>query len=108
MSSSSSSGAWGIRAARDYAQKDPAFAAGVALHGIAHLLAGRGFDASPRDIDDAVAHLMAATRQIDRTSWALDQLRRLADDRSTEDLMVKRLRLLIAQLEGTIDAEAKS
>lgn len=97
-----------IRAARDYTQKDPAFAANVALHGIAHLLAGRGFEASPRDIDDAVTHLMAATRQIDCTSWALDQLSRLADDPSAEDLMVRRLRRLIAHLEGEIDAEAKS
>lgn len=97
-----------IRAARDYAQKDPDFAASVSLHGIAHLLAGRGFEASPYDIDDAVAHLMAAARQIDRTSWALVQLRRLADDRSTEDLMVKRLRLLIARLEGEISAGTNS
>jgi len=96
-----------IRAARDFAQKDPAFAAGVALHAIEHLLEGRGFEASPRDIDDAVSHLITATRQIDRTSWALDQLRRIADDNG-EDLMVKRLRVLIARLEGEIGAGTNS
>ncbi|WP_422072019.1 hypothetical protein [Tranquillimonas rosea] len=41
-----------IRAPRGYAQKDPAFAASLALHSIAHLLAGRGLEALPiiRDI----------------------------------------------------------
>ena len=97
-----------IRAARDFAQKDPAFAAGVALHAIEHLHAGRGYDASPLDINDAVAHLMTATRQIDRTAWALDQLRRIADGRSGEDLMAKRLRVLIARLEGEVGAGATS
>ena len=36
-----------IRSARDFAGKDPAFATQVALYAIAHLLAGRGFDAKP-------------------------------------------------------------
>lgn len=96
------------RAARDFAQKDPAFAAGVAVHGLKHLHAGRGYDASPLDIDDAAGHLMTAARQIDRTGWALEQLRRIADDGSGDDLMVKRLRLLIARLEGEISAGAHS
>lgn len=97
-----------IRAARDFAQKDPAFAAGVALHAIKHLLAGRGYDASPLDIDDAVAHLITAARQIDRASWALDQLRRIVEDGSGDDLMVKRLRLLIARLAGEFGAWTNS
>ncbi|MBP0483879.1 hypothetical protein [Sagittula salina] len=97
-----------IRAARDFAQKDPAFAAGVALHALKHLHADRGYDASPLDFDDAVSHLMTAARQIDRTSWALDQLRRIAEDGSGDDLMVKRLRLLIARLAGEIGAWTNS
>lgn len=97
-----------IRAARDFAQKDPAFAAGVALHAIEHLHAGRGYDASTLDIDDAVAHLMTAARQIDPASWALDQLRGIADGRSGEDVMANRLRMLIARLEGEVGVGATS
>lgn len=97
-----------IRAARDFAQKDPAFAAQVALHAIVHLLADRGFEVSPLDMDDAVAHLMTAARQIDHVSWALDQLRRIADDRGGEDLMLKRLRLVTARQEKEIGAGANS
>jgi hypothetical protein len=96
-----------IRAAREFAQKDPTFAACLALHAIAHPLANRGFEASPLDIADAVAHLMAATRQIDRVSWALDQLREIADG-GGEDLMVQRLRMAIPRLDGEIGAGAKS
>jgi len=97
-----------IRAARDFAQKDPAFAAQVALHAIVHLLSDRGFEVSPLDMDDAVAHLMTAARQIDHLSWALDQLRRIADDRGGEDLMLKRLRLVTARQAKEIGAGANS
>lgn len=97
-----------IRAARDFAQKDPAFAADVALHGIEHLVAGRGFEASPLDIDDAVSHLMTATRQNDRPAWALDNLRRIADSRSGEGPMIKRLRIVTARIEGEIGVGANS
>lgn len=51
---------------------------------------------------------MTATRQIDRASWALDQLRGIADGRRGEDLMGKRLRVLIPQMEGEVWAGAKS
>jgi hypothetical protein len=47
-----------IRAARDFAASEPVFATRVALHAVAHLLAGRGYDASPRDIDAAIDHGM--------------------------------------------------
>ena len=50
-----------IRAARDFVFKEPAFAAQAGLHAIAHLLAGRGYDPSPLDIDEAVTHVMAAS-----------------------------------------------
>lgn len=42
-----------IRAARDFTIREPAFATQVGLHAIGHLLAGRGYEPSPLDIDDA-------------------------------------------------------
>ena len=81
-----------IRAARDFTARDPAFAADVALHAIRHLLTGRGYEATPLDIDTAVDHLMAASRRVDRTPWALVELGRLADRGGPADLMNQRLR----------------
>lgn len=88
-----------IRAARDFVLKEPAFAAQVALHAIEHLLAGRGYEASPLDIDEAVHHLMAASRRIDATARAADQLARLAQQHNGDDPMAQRLRLALAQLD---------
>lgn len=90
-----------IRAARDFAGKDPAFAAQVALHAISHLLAGRGFDANPLDIDDALGHLMTACRKIDRTAWATAELHQMANRHVGDDLMSKRLRIKLSELEAT-------
>ncbi|MDX2484257.1 MAG: hypothetical protein QNK42_11430 [Pseudodonghicola sp.] len=90
-----------IRAARDFAGKDPAFAAQVALHAISHLLAGRGFDANPLDIDDAICHLMTACRKIDRTAWATAELHQMANRHAGDDLMSKRLRIKLSELEAT-------
>jgi hypothetical protein len=88
-----------IRAARDFAAKDPAFAVHVALHAIRHLLAGRGYEATPLDIDAAVDHLLAASRRMDRTDWALIELRRLADQDDPADLMSKRLSARLTMIE---------
>mgnify|MGYP006959935309 CR=1 FL=1 len=88
-----------IRTARDFASKDPAFAAQVALHAIAHLLAGRGFDAAPLDIDEALGHLMASSRRIDRTDWAMAELRRMADMHAGDDLMARHLRARLSEFE---------
>ncbi|NRB20409.1 MAG: hypothetical protein HRU33_23470 [Rhodobacteraceae bacterium] len=38
-----------VRAARGFRDRDPTFAANVALQAIEHYLAGRGYDPSPRD-----------------------------------------------------------
>jgi hypothetical protein len=88
-----------IRAARDFAVKKPAFAAQVALHAIRHLLAGRGYEATPLDIDAAVDHLMAASRRMDRTPWALIELSRLAHQEGPTDAMTQRLRLMLRMTE---------
>jgi hypothetical protein len=88
-----------IRAARDFVEKEPAFAAQVALHAITHLLADRGFETSPLDIDEAVSHLMAASRRIDRSAWALEELHRLPQRKNQNDLLTQRLRSTLADLE---------
>jgi len=91
-----------IRAARDFADKNPAFAAQVALHAIAHLLAGRGFDAIPLDIDEAINHFMAASRQIDRRAWGMAELRQMADRQAGDDLMTRRLQSRLFELETAV------
>ena len=89
-----------IRAARDFAIKEPAFAAHVALHAISHQLAGRGYDASPLDIDEAVDHLMAASTRIDRVGWATQELRRLAASMASDVHMMQQLRAGIAAFDA--------
>lgn len=91
-----------IRSARDFASKDPDFATQVALHAIAHLLAGRGFDATPLDIDEALGHLMTASRLIDRTAWVMAELRRMADMQAGDDLMARRLRIKLSGFEAAV------
>ena len=76
-------GAFGQRvealAARDFCGKEPQFAATVALLALSSLLAGGGFDPSVSEFDDAVKHLLAASRQIGEVEWALRELGKLAE-----------------------------
>ena len=88
-----------IRAARDLTSKNPAFASQVALYAVRHLLAGRGYDTTPLEIDEAVDHLMTASRRIDRTAWAVVELRRLAYHDGLTDPMTLRLRWKIKMVE---------
>jgi hypothetical protein len=53
-----------VRAARDFCGKEPKFAAAVALLALSTLLAGGGYDPSVSEVDDAVKHLLSASRQI--------------------------------------------
>lgn len=89
-----------IRAARDLAIKEPAFAAEVALRAIEHLLAGRGYEPNPFDIDEAVDHLMTASRRIDRQDWAIAVLRKYMEAASGDDLMKRRLGVKLAEIGG--------
>ena len=89
-----------IRAARDFAIKEPAFAAEVALRAIEHLLAGRGYEPSPFDIDEAVDHLMTACRRIDRRAWAIAALRQYKEQVPGDDLMKRRLGVKLAEIGG--------
>jgi hypothetical protein len=88
-----------IRAARDFAIKEPAFAAQVGLHAIAHLLAGRGYESSPLDIDEAVTHVMAASARIGQGDAVLRELQRLAANAATDVIMSARLKSRIADIE---------
>jgi hypothetical protein len=93
-----------IRAARDFTTKDPTFAAMVALQAIAHLLAGRGYEAIPSDLDAAASHLLAATTKLDQVGWALQTLRRLeaSPPPHVDGLMMLRLRATIAIFENAV------
>ncbi|MDA0222589.1 MAG: hypothetical protein O3C11_04590, partial [Proteobacteria bacterium] len=88
-----------IRAARDFVIKEPAFAAQVGLHAIAHLLAGRGYEQSPLDIDEAVTHVMAASARIGQGDRVLRELQRLSANAATDVLMSARLKSRIADIE---------
>jgi hypothetical protein len=68
-----------VRAARDFCGKEPKFAAAVALLALSTLLAGGGYDPSVSEVDDAVKHLLAASRQIGEVEWALRELGKLAE-----------------------------
>jgi hypothetical protein len=70
-----------VRAARDFCGKDPKFAATVALLAISSLLDGGGYDPSVSEVDDAVKHLLVASRQIGSVEWALRELGKLRERR---------------------------
>ena len=59
-----------IRAARDFVEKDPEFAANVALAAIRQLLSGRGYEPTTLDIIQAHRHLMTAAKQMGQTDQA--------------------------------------
>ena len=67
-----------VRAARDFCGKEPKFAATVALLALSSLLAGGGYDPSVSEVDDAVKHLLSASRQIGEVEWAFRELGKLA------------------------------
>jgi hypothetical protein len=88
-----------IRAARDFAIKEPAFAAQVGLHAISHLLAGRGYEPSPFDIDEAVTHVMAASARIGQGERVLHELHRLAANTATARIMSAQLKSRLADID---------
>jgi hypothetical protein len=59
-----------IRAARDFAEKEPIFSANVALCAIRHLLYGRGYEPTTLDILHAYDHLMTAAASMGQTDQA--------------------------------------
>ena len=68
-----------VRAARDFCEKEPRFAATVALFAVTHLLAGGGYDPPLSDVNEAIKRLFAAAQQIGAVGWAQQELGRLAE-----------------------------
>lgn len=77
-----------VRAARDFRDRDPTFAANVALQAIEHYLAGRGYEPSPRDAEAAMSHLHQSARNAGKLGWAHQMLERLLADKTGKDLLM--------------------
>jgi hypothetical protein len=88
-----------IRAARDFTNRDPAFAAEVALEAIRHLCAGRGYEPDPSDIDRAMDHLTTASRRLGRMEDAMAAVRAILTRTDPASPMARRLRATIGAWE---------
>ena len=66
-----------VRAARDFGEAEPRFAASVALMAIRQLMGGGGYNPPLSDVEGAVAHLFLAAERIGATGWARQELARL-------------------------------
>ena len=66
-----------IRAARDFAISEPAFASQVALCAIRSLLAGGGYEPTTLDILSAHSHLMNAAAKMGQADWAQNAVEEL-------------------------------
>ncbi len=69
------------------------------MHAIGHLLAGRGYEPSPLDIDEAVTHVVVAAARIGQGERVLRELHRLAANTATDVIMSARLKSRIADIE---------
>lgn len=91
-----------VRAARDFRDRDPSFAAHVAMQAIAHYLAGRGYEPNPRDAEAAMTHLHHAARNEGSLGWAHQMLERLLADKTAKDmLMHERISRMMTLFEGS-------
>ncbi len=72
-----------IRSGRDFAEKEPAFAAQVSLCAIKHLLNGRGYEPTERDILDAYKYLTESAARCALTEWANNQVEKLKAEGSS-------------------------
>ena len=71
-----------IRAARDFTEDAPEFAAPVALLALEHLLAGHGYEPMPLDVMQAHRHLMAAAGKAGSIPSARTAVERLIQTKS--------------------------
>ena len=63
-----------VRAARDFAGKQPEFAMAVGMLAIRSLLSGGGYEPLLSESASAVRHIMAAAASIGVTDWAIEQI----------------------------------
>jgi hypothetical protein len=68
-----------VRAARDFAGKEPKFAAETALLALEHLLTGGGYNPDASLVEEAFSHLMSAASRIGGQDWAGQRAQRLFD-----------------------------
>jgi hypothetical protein len=74
-----------VRAARDFAAKEPKFAAEIGLLALERLLNGGGYDPEVSLVQEAFGHLMGAASRIGARDWARQQAQRLVDGASSPD-----------------------
>ncbi|MEO5375533.1 MAG: hypothetical protein H7840_14900 [Alphaproteobacteria bacterium] len=63
-----------IRAARDFTESEPSFAASVSLVALQGLLRGRGYDAREADVLAACDHLLTAAQRLGAMIWMKEQI----------------------------------
>jgi hypothetical protein len=68
-----------VRAARDFAAKEPKFVAEIGVVALGRLLNGGGYDPEVSLIQEAFSHLHDAASRIGARDWAKDQVRALVD-----------------------------
>jgi hypothetical protein len=68
-----------VRAARDFAVKEPRFSAEIGLVALQRLLDGSGYDPAVSFVQEALGHLLGAASRIGAPDWAKEQARSLVD-----------------------------
>ncbi len=68
-----------VRAARDFAAKEPKFAAEIGVVALVRLLSGSGYDPEVSLVQEALGHLLDAASRIGARNWAMEQVQALVD-----------------------------
>jgi hypothetical protein len=68
-----------VRAARDFAAKEPKFAAEIGVVALVRLLSGSGYDPEVSLVQEALDHLLDAASRIGARNWAMEQAQALVD-----------------------------
>jgi len=68
-----------VRAARDFAAKEPKFAAEIGVVALVRLLSGSGYDPEVALVQEALGHLFDAASRIGARNWAMEQVQALVD-----------------------------
>ena len=96
-----------VRAARDFGEAEPRFAASVALMAIGQLLGGGGYNPPLSDAEGAVAYLFTAAQRIGATGWARRELARLGQEPCSpgRELFQDTVRAALFHHDGTNSAD---